>query len=111
MWKILMKAFITFQFSYCPLIWMLHSRTLKNHINNIHKRGLRPTYNDDQSLFKVVLEKDHSLTFHHKNLQILVTEISKVKNDITLDTIKDVFRLKKTHTTYCQNRITSQTEM
>ena len=36
--KVLMKAFITSQFSYCPLIWMLHSRTLNNRINNIHER-------------------------------------------------------------------------
>ena len=29
----LMKAFITSQFSYCPLIWMFHSRNLNNKIN------------------------------------------------------------------------------
>ena len=45
--KVLMEAFITFQlFSYCPLIWMLHSRTLNNRINNIHQRALRLTYKD-----------------------------------------------------------------
>ena len=32
----LMKAFITSQFSYCPLIWMLHSRNLNNKSNRIH---------------------------------------------------------------------------
>ena len=36
--KVLMKAFITSQFSYCPLTWMLHSRKLKNCINNIPVR-------------------------------------------------------------------------
>ena len=36
--KVLMKAFITPQFSYCPLTWMLHSRKLKNCINNIPVR-------------------------------------------------------------------------
>ena len=25
-WRVLMKAFITSQFSYCPLVWMFHSR-------------------------------------------------------------------------------------
>ena len=35
--KVLMKAFITSQFSYCPLIRMFHSRTLSNRINNIHE--------------------------------------------------------------------------
>ena len=80
--KVLMKAFITSQFSYCPLIWMFHSRTLNNRINNIHERALRLIYKDSQSSFKELLEKDHSVTVHHKNLQALVTEIFKVKNDL-----------------------------
>ena len=29
--RILMKTFIEFQFGYCPLIWMLHSRRIKLH--------------------------------------------------------------------------------
>ena len=72
--KVLMKAFITFQFSYCPLIWMLHSRTLNNRINNIHERAMRLKYKDNKSSLKQLLEKDHSVTVHHKNLQVLVTE-------------------------------------
>ena len=90
-----MKAFITSQFSYCPLIWMFHSRTLNNRINNIHERVLRLTYKDNQSSFKELLEKDHSVTVHHKNLQALVTEIFKVKNDLAPDIIKGVFELKE----------------
>ena len=31
----LMKAFIISQFSYCPLIWMFHSRNSNNKINRI----------------------------------------------------------------------------
>ena len=38
--KVLIKVFITSQFSYCPLIWMFHRRTLNNRINNIHERAL-----------------------------------------------------------------------
>ena len=34
--KSLMKAFITSQFNYCPLIWMFHSRQLNNRIKKIH---------------------------------------------------------------------------
>ena len=93
--KVLMKAFITSQFSYCLLIWMLHSRTLNNRINNIHERALRLTYNDDKSSFKQLLEKDHSVTVHQKNLQVLVTEIFKVKNNLAPDIMKDVFELKE----------------
>ena len=45
--KVLMKVFTTFQFSYYPLIWMLHSRTLNNRINYIHERALRVPYKDN----------------------------------------------------------------
>ena len=86
--KVLMKAFITSQFSYCPLICMLHNRTLNNRINSIHERALRLTYKDNQSSFKHLLEKDYSVTVHHKNLQVLVTEIFKVKNSLAIDIMK-----------------------
>ena len=81
-----MKVFITSQFSYCLLIWMLHSRALNNHINNIHERALRLTYKDNKSSYKQLLEKDHSVTVHHKNktYNLLVTEIFKVKNNLAL---------------------------
>ena len=42
-----MKAFITPQFSYCPRVWMFHSRTLNNRINKIHKRALRLVYKNE----------------------------------------------------------------
>ena len=35
--KSLMKAFITSQFNYCPLIWMFHSRQLNNRIKKIQE--------------------------------------------------------------------------
>ena len=71
--KVLMKTCFTSQFSYCPLIWMLHSRTLNNTNNNIHERALRLTYKDNQPSLKDLLEKDRSVTGHHKNLQVLLT--------------------------------------
>ena len=41
--KVLMKTVIASQFSYCPIIWMLHSSTINNRINNIHERALKIT--------------------------------------------------------------------
>ena len=42
----LMTAFIKSQFNYCPLIWMLHSRTPRNKIHRIHERALRTANSD-----------------------------------------------------------------
>ena len=44
--KLLMNTFSTSQFSYCPLIWMCHSRTNNRKINMLHERYLRIIYND-----------------------------------------------------------------
>ena len=68
---------------------MLHSRTLNSRINNTHQRALRLTYKDIKSSLKQLLEKDHSETVHHKNLQVLVTEIVKVKKNWVPDIMKD----------------------
>ena len=56
---------------------MLHSRTLNSRINNIHERALRLTYKDNKSSFEQLLEKDHSVTVHQKDLEVLGTEIFK----------------------------------
>ena len=76
--KILMNAFFDSQFKYCPLIWMCHSRTNKRKIDRLHERCLRIIYNNKQSSFKELLEKDSSVSIHERNVQILATEMYKV---------------------------------
>ena len=61
----LMKAFITSQFSYCPLMWMFHSRSLNNKINRIHERTLRLVYQNNLS-FSELLDLDNSATMHQE---------------------------------------------
>ena len=76
--KIIVKSFVTSQFGYCPLIWMFHSRRLNNKINYIDERALRITYQDHISTFQELLNKDNSGSIHHRNLQALATEMSKI---------------------------------
>ena len=47
----LMSTFIKSQFSYCPLVWMICSRTSMNKLNNIHEECLRLTTNNHDSNF------------------------------------------------------------
>ena len=75
----LMKAFITSQFSYFPLIWMFQSRNLNNKINQIHQRVFRLVYQNNLN-FSELLDLDNSVTVHQKNLQVLVTKIYKEWN-------------------------------
>ena len=74
----IMKAFFEFQFGYCPLIWMFHSRRLNNEINRIHERALRITCKDRSSTFQELVEKDNSISIHHRNVQMLAIEITKL---------------------------------
>ena len=91
----LMKAFVQSQFSYCPLIWMLHSRKLNNRINRIHERSLRIVYQDVNSSFEELLLKDNSFTVHIRNIQLLAIELYKVKNDMSPEFMTEVFPLNK----------------
>ena len=78
--RLLMKAFIESQFSYCPLVWMFHSRTLNNKINKLHGRALRLVYKGDKLSFQQLLIMDNLFSTHHRNLQKLAIEIYKVKS-------------------------------
>ena len=89
--RILMKAFIESQFSYCPLVWMFHCRELNNRINRIHERALRIAYNDPNSSFEELLRKDESFTIHERNIQRLAAEMFKVKNNLTPQFMQKVF--------------------
>ena len=48
--RMLIKAFITSQFSYYPLVCMLHSRSIENRVCKTHERALRLVYDDSPYL-------------------------------------------------------------
>ena len=83
------------QFNYCPLIWMCHNRTYNNKINRLHERCLRLIYNDKRSSFEDLLKKDNSVSIHHKNLQALVIEMSKVYTKTSPEIMQEVFQVKE----------------
>ena len=92
--KILMNAFITSQFNYCPLVWMCHSGEINNRINNIHYRALRIVYGDNTSSFEDLLRKDGSVTIQQENLRFLALEMFKVIHGATPSFMSDIFTKK-----------------
>ena len=92
--RIVMKTFVESQFNYCPLIWMLHSRTLNNKINRLHERALRIVYSDYKS-FNTLLEKDGSLSIHHRNIQSLAIEIYKFHHGLSPAIMGDIIKLNR----------------
>ena len=92
--KIIMNAFISSQFSYCPLLWMCHSRSLHTQINSIHERALRIVHKDSTSSFEQLLQLSGSIKIHHRNLQLLSIEIYKALNKLSSPLMSDLFQVK-----------------
>ena len=72
-----------------------HSRSLNSRINRIHERALRIVYKDYDLSFDSLLEK--SVRIHHRNLQILPTEIYKVLHDLSPTFMKEIFQLRNSN--------------
>ena len=93
--KLVFNAVTESHFSYCPLIWMFSSRRSNNLINRIHERSLRTVYNDTSSTFQELLQRNRSVTIHHKNIQTLTTEVFKVVNNICPPIMKTFFDFRE----------------
>ena len=90
--RVLVNSFIASQLSYCPLIWMFHSRKMEYIISKIYERALRLIYPSDSKLtFKELLDKNKTVSIHQKNLQVLATEIFKAKLNISPEISKELF--------------------
>ena len=75
-----MKDLIISEFGYCLLVSMFQSRKLNSRVNKFHERTLRIVHQDYASLFTELLQKDNSTTLGNRNIQLLATELFKVKN-------------------------------
>ena len=91
MLRLLMRAFVTSQFQYCPSVWMFHSRKMNNKINRLQERALRIAYKGYASSFLSLLEKDGSLTIHQKDVQLLITEKFKTTNNLNPSFMDEIF--------------------
>ena len=80
---ILMNALSKAQFSYCPVVWMFHSLSLKNKINRFRESYLRIIYNDKHSRFEEPLVKDSSVSVQRNNIHTLANETYKVVNGLS----------------------------
>ena len=72
---------------------MCHSRTNNNKINSLHERCFIIVYNDKQSSFNELLEKDGSVSIHMRNIQILATEMYKLVNNLSPPIMNRVLKL------------------
>ena len=93
--RLLANSFFMSMFSYCPLIWMFHSRRLNRKINSLHERCLRVVYDDSISTFQELLLRDGAVRIHDRNLQFLAIEFYKIKNNISPLSSQELFPIKE----------------
>ena len=86
------------QSSYCPLVWMFHSRQLNNRINHLHEMALRVVYQDSTSSFEELLSLDGSFTIHHRNVQTVAIEMYKSFYNISPQIMDFVFPMNEANT-------------
>ena len=60
----------------------------------MYERALRITYSDRSSSFQDLLKKDNSVSIHHRNIQVLATEMFKIKNSIAPEIMKELLAPK-----------------
>ena len=69
--------------NYYLLVWMFHDQGLNTKIDGIYERSGRSVYGDNKYSFEELRQKGKSMKIHHKNLQVLATEIYKVTHGVS----------------------------
>ena len=109
--KIVMNSYFNAQFNYCPLIWILHRSNNNNKIKHLHEQSLRLICSDKKSSDENLLEKDKVVSIHHKNVEVLATEMFQVKHKLCPEIAGDIFMERTNNEYHLHNRldfITSQ---
>ena len=91
--RTLLKTFIESQFGYCPLVWMFHGRIVKKK-NHLHERAPQIVYKDYTSSFEDLLKRNNSVTIHHRNIQSLVIELFKDKQNLSNSLLSHILQTR-----------------
>ena len=66
--------------------------TTKDSVKNVlYERALRITYGDKTFSINELLEKNNSLSIHHKSSQALASEMTMTSNNMSSTTLNDIF--------------------
>ena len=87
--EILMNSFIIEKYSYCPLVWMLSDRATNAKLNHTFEKVLQLVYKGSELKLEQIKEKN--VTSNQHNLQLLMVEIIKTKNNLNPTCTKNIF--------------------
>ena len=92
----LAEAYISSNFRYCPLIWIFCGKMSDNLIVKTQYRTLRAIYDTQTQPYEELLHLSGKKKIHTQNLQILMVEVNKCLNNISLLFTWDYFKQKYT---------------
>ena len=72
--RFLGNAFVDFQFTYAPQIWMFCQKNIYFKMQKIHQKTLRVIYHSDEP-YEILLDSHKNVSLHQRHLRILVNEI------------------------------------
>ena len=101
--RLLLNMFFLSPFSYCPLVWMFHTRGKNSNINRLQGRCLRIIYIDKISTFIELLEKDKSVSIHKWSLLFLIIETLKFKKGFASALCKEMISQNRPNTYELRN--------
>ena len=106
--KILLNSVFGAKFYYTTN-WMLPSRQNNKKIKHLHKKYRQPNLNDQLSSYEALVEKNGSVSVHHRNIQSLAIEMFQIKHDPPREIVTDIltqetrqynFRISSVNTVY-----------
>ena len=74
---------------------MFWSRRSNSLVNNVHERALRIAHGDHNSSYSELVKNKNERTIHQQNINVLMKEIYKFENDLSLPLIDHMFHVRK----------------
>ena len=64
-------------------------------VNKVQEGALRLTYKDNENSFQTLLNENNETSVHQRNVQFLMTEIYKVKNNYAPPIMDHLFQFRE----------------
>ena len=64
-------------------------------VHNVQERARRLTYKDNENSFQTLLNENNETSVHQRNVQFLMTEIYKVKNNYAPPIMHHLFQFRE----------------